>query len=306
MMNLRKIAVAVDFSESSQFALREGARLAEKAGAQLLVLHVIEEHAAHLFEKELGGAPGLLQSTLEAQLDSWIGPSAPKTVPVERRVRTGHPARDVCEEAQAFGADLLVVGTRGKSHPNRRLGTIAGMLTRQAAMPVLLANPDASPIQSIVVCIDYSPICGALMDHAMAIAQAEEVEIHAIHNQASALDFYANLALTSGLEPYTTSAVDPELVRNFDKEHAQTLEDFVAAYQEQASPRRIRPALTQNLNDARGILVYLDRVPNPLVIIGAHGRSGWRDAIVGTTTERVLHRCPGSALVIRCPSESKT
>ena len=40
-------------------------------------------------------------------------------------------------------------------------------------------------------------------------------------------------------------------------------------------------------------------VPNPLVILGAHGKSGIRDAIMGSTTERVLHGCPGNSLVIR-------
>lgn len=305
-MNYRRIAVAIDFSEPSQHALREAGRLAQRTQGRLLAIHVVEEHALHLFEKELKGTPGVLCQALEAQLDSWIGQHVPPTVPVERRVCAGSPGRDLCREAEAFTADLLIAGTRGNSHPHRRLGTIAGMLTRQATVPVLLSNPDATPIQSVVVCVDYSPICETLMEHGLRIAQAGDLGIHVLHNQASAFDYYANLALSSGLEPYTTSAVDAELVRRIDREHAAALDSFVARYRERAQPDRFSHVLTQNINDARGILVYLERVPHPLVIIGAHGKTGWRDAIVGTTTERVLHNCPGSALVIRALPQPKS
>lgn len=305
-MNHRRIAVAIDFSEPSRHALREAGRLAERSGAQLLVLHVMEEHAVEIFAKELRGDPGVLHQAFESQLTAWIAGELPAGLPVEQRICTGSPGRDLWREAESFGADLLVAGTRGNSHPGRRLGTIAGMLTRQSRIPVLLANPDAAPIQSVVVCVDYSETSAELMEEALAIAAAEDLEIHAIHNEPSAFDYYANLALSSGLEPYTTSAVDSELVRSIDEEHAQALERFVEGYQAQASPRRIRPVLTQNLNDARGILVYLERVPNPLVVLGAHGKFGWRDAFVGTTTERVLHGCPGSALVLRSRSKLKS
>ena len=298
-MNYRRIAVAVDFSEPSRHALREAGRLAERSKSELLVLHVAEEHAVHLFEKELCGDPKVLERALDTQLCDWIVQTVSDNVPVQHRVCVGSPGRDLCREAESFGANLFVAGTRGNSHPNKRLGTIAGMLTRQARMPVLLANPDAAPIRCLVVCLDFSAVCDELMAHALSIAETEDLEIHAIHNEPSAIDYYANLAISSGLEPYTTSAIDQELVRAIDQEHSAALEKFVDAYQERARPRRIKPVLTQNLNDARGIVDYLNSVPNPLVILGAHGRSGWRDAFVGTTTERVLHCCPGSALVIR-------
>lgn len=305
-MNHRRIAVAIDFSEPSRHALREAGRLAERTHAQLLVLHVMEEHAVELFAKELRGDPGILHQAFETQLNTWVTQELPAGLTAEQRICTGSPGRDLCREADLFGADLLVAGTRGNSHPGRRLGTIAGMLTRQASIPVLLANPESSPIQTVVVCVDYSEASAALMEEALAIAAAENLEIHAIHNEPSAFDYYANLALSSGLEPYTTAAVDSDLVRSIDEEHAQALERFVEGYQQRAAPLRIRPVLTQNLNDARGILVYLERVPNPLVILGAHGKFGWREAILGTTTERVLHGCPGSALVLRSRSKIKS
>jgi len=298
-MKYQHIAVAVDFSDPSRHALREAGRLAKRSEGSLLVLHILEGHAAHLFEKELEEDPTRLREALGGQLEDWIRETVPEDVRTETRLLTGSPSRDLFPEVEAFQAELLIVGTRGKSHPHRRLGTIAGMLTRQARIPVLLANPDASPIQSLVVCIDYSPICEELMEHALSIAEAEGLEIHAIHNAPSAQDSYANLALTSGLESYGSGRVDPETMREIDREQERRLKEFVEAYQEKARPRRIRHFLTQNLNDARGILMYLERVPNPLAILGAHGKSGIRDAIMGTTTERVLHGSPGNALVIR-------
>jgi nucleotide-binding universal stress UspA family protein len=77
------------------------------------------------------------------------------------------------------------------------------------------------------------------------------------------------------------------------------LKEFAAPYQAEAKPRRIEIALTQNFSAARGIVEFAGQLTAPLVIMGTHGRSGLAQTLVGTTTERVLHQCPGSALLVR-------
>jgi len=301
-MDYRRVAVAVDFSEPSRHALREAFRIASRAGGELLALHVAEEEAVSLFARELHGDAGVLGEALGRQLRQWLAEAEASAgaegIRAETRVEVGSPSRDVLRVAEGFGADLLVCGTKGHSHPNRRLGTLAGTMVRGARVPVLLVHPEASPPRAVVACVDYSPVSGAIMEHALAVAETEDLEVHVIHNEPPTGDYYAHLATASGLEPYAVGTLDPDTLRRIDAGHLTRLEGFVADYRNRA-PRRIRFQLTQNFSAARGILEYSETLAGPLLVLGTHGRSGLAQALVGTTTERVLHQSPGSSLLVR-------
>jgi len=298
-MEYQRIAVAIDFSDPSRHALREAGRIAQRSGGKILAIHVAEEDAVQLFARELHGDPSILQTALERQLGQWTTEVLPAEITSEVRVIAGSPSRDITRQAREFHADLLVTGTRGNTHPNRRLGTLAGILVRQAETPVLLVNPTASPPQSIVACIDYSAASPLVMEHALAVAEKENLEIHIVHNEPPAGDYYANLATASGLEPYSVAVLDPETLRRIDAGHLTRLKEFAASYQHLAKPRRIQYSLTQDFTAARGIIEFAANLAAPLLILGTHGRTGLREALMGTTAERVLHQCPGSALLVR-------
>ena len=58
-------------------------------------------------------------------------------VPVEFAVRFGDPAPEILEEADAFGADLVVLGVGARRH-FRALGGVAEQVFRRAAVPLAL------------------------------------------------------------------------------------------------------------------------------------------------------------------------
>ena|SRR5438034_8142378 len=63
-------------------------------------------------------------------------------VPVESVVRFGDPAAEILEEAKAFGADLIVVGTGGRSGIGRvLLGSVAERVFAKATVAVMLVRP---------------------------------------------------------------------------------------------------------------------------------------------------------------------
>jgi nucleotide-binding universal stress UspA family protein len=64
------------------------------------------------------------------------------SVAVERVVRLGEPVREILQEAEAFGADLIAVTTSGPSgHGRKALGSVAEQVFRQAWPAVLLYHP---------------------------------------------------------------------------------------------------------------------------------------------------------------------
>lgn len=60
-------------------------------------------------------------------------------IPVERAVRFGDPVREIVAEADAFGADLIVMSTKAASGISRLvLGSIAEHVLRKGAPAVVL------------------------------------------------------------------------------------------------------------------------------------------------------------------------
>jgi nucleotide-binding universal stress UspA family protein len=65
---------------------------------------------------------------------------------VESVVRFGDPVAQILDEAEAWGADLIVVGTAGRSGIGRvLLGSVAERVFAKATVPVMLLRPTAAP-----------------------------------------------------------------------------------------------------------------------------------------------------------------
>ena len=66
-------------------------------------------------------------------------------VDVDCTVRFGQPLEEILREADAFDADLIAMGTAGRSGLSRAiLGSVAEQVVRRAAAPVLLYRPGRS------------------------------------------------------------------------------------------------------------------------------------------------------------------
>ena len=145
MSVFRTIVVAIDFSETSDDALRVACDLASSHGSTLHLLHVVPDARQQAWSVE---APGLDFSALQQEsVDDAERKLASRTLPatspvgqVVRKVLSGLPAaREIAQYAASHGADLIVVGTHGYG-PVRRLvlGSVADQVVRMAPCPVLM------------------------------------------------------------------------------------------------------------------------------------------------------------------------
>ena len=145
MSVFRTIVAAIDFSETSDDALRVACDLASSHGSILHLLHVIPDARQQAWSVE---APGLDFSALQqesiADAERMLATrTLPATMPVAcvvRHVASGLPAaREIAQYAASQGADVIVVGTHGYG-PVRRLvlGSVADQVVRMAPCPVLM------------------------------------------------------------------------------------------------------------------------------------------------------------------------
>jgi nucleotide-binding universal stress UspA family protein len=157
-VQIRTILVAIDYSPHAAEALRWGESLAQKYRAQLLLLHVLatggEEktplesmliHPAPASYEEM--APGIwkwhqpvdeMQAQALVALQAFAQRYLSRPVSVQVRVAVGKPAEQILRVACEAGADLIAMGTHGRTGWRHAvLGSVAEAVLRQAPCPVV-------------------------------------------------------------------------------------------------------------------------------------------------------------------------
>ena len=144
--------VPVDGSDTSIKALVAGLQLARDSGGRVRILHWLDDfayvvgagHDAEVLELARAGAGRVLHDAMD------IAKSA--GVPSDSRLVEGASQRlgdVVADEAQAWEADLVVVGTHGRHGANRLLlGSGAEHVIRMAPVPVLVVRGSGEPSRS--------------------------------------------------------------------------------------------------------------------------------------------------------------
>lgn len=137
---IRTILLATDLTAASDEATVLGVDLARRLDARLLIVNVLEKRRL-----AGGGAHDRVdqaRSEREARLVRLVQQARDLGVGAEFLVWTGDPGASISAAAEAEGADLVVVGTRGRSGAERMLlGSVSDHVVRTAGCPVLVVRP---------------------------------------------------------------------------------------------------------------------------------------------------------------------
>lgn len=147
---IKKILVATDGSKISRKAVEYAADLAKQLNASLTLLGVIDTMylVAPGMPAQMSptgvreSTDDLLREATEAFLDETLTECKKKDLNASRVVRTGHPVEEIVLEAEAEHADLIVMGSHGRSALKAAvLGSVAyGVLHKDAKIPVLVVR----------------------------------------------------------------------------------------------------------------------------------------------------------------------
>jgi nucleotide-binding universal stress UspA family protein len=144
----KRILVAVDSSATAERALQEALKLAKSHGAQLRIVHVVDEVTLDWNFSEFAEVTAVqeqFRKTGRKVLDRALQQARQAgEVAVDSKLleieQLGNRAADlIAAEADAWPADLIVVGTHGRRGVRRLLlGSVAEGIARIASKPVLL------------------------------------------------------------------------------------------------------------------------------------------------------------------------
>jgi nucleotide-binding universal stress UspA family protein len=294
-MTFKKIMVAVDFSPASNEAMRVATRIANDANAELVVVHswYVPGLVTALEPLELA-TPQLIQriaDTAQSKLDEAVAlASELGATRVTGKLLAGPPWVRLTEFLDEDpDLELAIVGAHGHSAVERFLiGSVAERLVRHAPCSVLVTRTAGKPeLFTDVLCpVDFSDNTHLAARLAARLVQPGGSGLTLLHVVEAPVAF-------SG------EAFPPGLLADLDKSAARALEGLAAEAramtgQPVITRTRLGSASSQTLavleNGAAGF---------DLVVMGSHGRTGIRRALLGSVAERIVRNAGCSVLVAR-------
>ena len=142
----KKILCPIDFSDASRAALETAADLARRFGASLTLFHAYPVPGYTFPDGSFVASSKMLEELADQarrHLEEWKSIAATLGVEgVEAVTAVGEPAHEIVTWAKEKGADLVVVGTHGRTGLTHALmGSVAERVVRRAPCPVLTVRP---------------------------------------------------------------------------------------------------------------------------------------------------------------------
>jgi nucleotide-binding universal stress UspA family protein len=142
----KRIVCPIDFSDASKAALETAAELSKRYGAMVALFHAYPV-PGYTFPDGSFVASSKMMDELSTQaqkhLEEWKAIAEGLGIKhVEAATAIGEPAHEILEFCKAQQADLVVIGTHGRTGLQHALmGSVAERVVRRATCPVLTVRP---------------------------------------------------------------------------------------------------------------------------------------------------------------------
>ena len=140
---IRRVLVPIDFSDASHEAIQHATEIAQTYGAEINLLHVIEE-VVYPSAYGLGDAYFPTQNVIK-KVEQTLADLARDEIGYEHIMISavvGYAPLSIIDYAEENEADLIVIATHGRSGFDRMLlGSVAERVIRRAPVPVFIVKP---------------------------------------------------------------------------------------------------------------------------------------------------------------------
>ena len=295
MAPVSSILCPVDFSEASRAALCYAAALTDHFGARLTVITVDDPLLAHAAAMEVLDPPLAVQS--EAELRRFSNDVLPhlaaRAKMLDFRVATGKPATEILRAARATNADLIVIGSHGRSGLQKMFfGSTTERVLRETTVPVLVTREErpasASPseiahsIHRVLAPVDLTSASTCQVTFAAAIAKNLRVPLIVAHI----------------VEPIFVPMRVRQALSGVDSVRRAEVEAGLTAIEASIPPGVTAENVVSTGAPAEEIVRLAETRGANLIVMGLHS-GGMLGPRMGAVTYRVL--CATKALVVALP-----
>ncbi len=289
-MMFKHLLVPLDGSRLAEAALPAAAYLAQKLGAPVTLIHIIERDAPQAVHGERH-----LTNTEEAlaYLDEVAQRGFPPGLHVERHVHTSQMtdvARGIVDHGEELAPDLIVMCTHGRGGLRDFLfGSIAQQVVNRGTIPVLIIHPTGADEEPPFICRRLLVPLDGMPDHeqglqvAVGLARVCRAELHLILVVPTLATLSGPHAAAGRLLPGATTELleltqqeaEAHLFRHLTQLQAQGLSVKVEVGRGEPVATIIDTARKANVD---------------LIVLGTHGRAGMDAFWAGSIAPKVSSR----------------
>lgn len=299
---IHRILVALDGSHLAEHALAHACRLARQTGAVLVLVRAAP--FTTISENLASPASGTVREA-ERYLDAVRERLTKEGYSVRTAVAHGDAAPIIVAEARAQRADLVVMGTHGRSGLRQVvLGSVAQEVLQRISIPLFLVRANEPPIA--VGSGPYQTILAPLNGAAYAEAALSYLAREELAREAGLVLLRA---VPPPIEPGSAGLLGyfPEAV--LEREDWRVQGERLAARRYLDALARTRPhgrtprILVAVDDPARAILETAAREEVELIVMVLHGRAGFDRLVHGSVARHVLHHTPVPLLFLHQVSD---
>jgi len=269
---MKKILVPTDFSKQATLAVEVAADIARKAGAELILLHVIEEAVGNSMNIEgqvtadAGWEEKLFTMKLiekaKKQMAKFTDDSKLDGIKVKQELRIGSPYHGMNTIISEKKVDLVVMGTAGRSELEQMIiGSNTEKVVRTAHCPVLTVHnkPQSKDFKNIV--------------YATSMDKHEEVFSRIVRTTQKIYDSTIHLVRINTPGNFQRDAVVKRYMQDFAKK--LQLKNYTIN-------------VFNDINEEEGIIYFADSINADLIAMSTHGRTGFAHVLAGSIAEEVV------------------
>jgi nucleotide-binding universal stress UspA family protein len=297
-ISIHNVLCPTDFSEFAQSALVESIRVARWFGARVTVVHAIP--SATPTALDMGYVPVAIELTEAArranleEVRRFVAMTEHHGVPVEVVCREGNADPVIRALAQEYRADLIVMGTHGRSGFKRlAMGSVTESLLVHAPAPVLVVRGDAPSghglFRRVLCAADLSARSDDTIGFAVALA-GEGVEHLTVLSVVEDLE-----TVQTRVGPLRCPPVGPPF--RIDIERATIAEIQKRIPDEARVGSRIEELVTFGPADLEILRVAAEE-RDDLIVLGTHGHGAVDRVLFGSTVRRVVREADCPVLVV--------
>ena len=288
-----RILIGTDLSGTADEAVRQGFALAAGGGHELALCHVLPEPQIRaLFpeehERDLGALLELqprVAQALEAQVERLLGGSA---APFEVFIEQGSDYAELIRRAEQWHADLLVVGSHGRSGIGRFFSrSVAEHVVRYAPSGVLVARERPKGI--VLVATDLSDPSQPALAAGAREAARRQTQLVVVHvTEALAAGMQPAMALL-GMNPVSDT---PEVSRERALLTRQIIEGALQRFGASGEIRIVEG------DPETEILALVDSLSAELLVVATRGRTSVARVLLGSVAANLVENAPCSVLAV--------
>lgn len=277
-----RILVPVDGSDPATAALDHALDIASEHGATVDAIHVADTNVPSQTTIGTEVIDALVQEGSQI-VDAARERGEARGVPMVTEVIQGKPTETIIEYAETYDCGLIVMGSRGQRNLGEYvLGSTTDRVVNRTDRQVLTVRPTETPVaypyETILVPTDGSDRATEAVELASGIATTHGAALHLlvvidelpVGSDAAAvaaeIDVEENAILQSALD-HADADIETTTAVRFGSVHSE-------------------------------ITGYASDVGADCIVMGTHGRQGFDQRLLGSTTERVLRTTPVPVLTI--------